>query len=147
MLLKSLYRTCGMTQASELSGAELNYNTSAMELSNPDGKLLKKVTVIQEIIKADKIINICKLKTHGMAKMTGAVKNLFGIVPGTMKAEYHLNRPNISDFANALIDICLLAKDVYKRQILKITVNLAVRMHWRYLRIQRFNMMTLQRHL
>lgn len=112
MLLKSIYRTCGMIQAAELSGAELSYNTSSEEIQNPNGKLLKKVTVVQEIIKADKIINICKLKTHGMAKMTGAVKNLFGIVPGTMKAEYHLNRPNISDFADALIDICLLARPI-----------------------------------
>ena len=58
MLLKSIYRTCGMIQAAELSGAELSYNTSSEEIQNPNGKLLKKVTVVQEIIKADKIINI-----------------------------------------------------------------------------------------
>ena len=30
-----------------------------------------------------------------------------------MKAEYHLNRSNITDFANALIDICLLVKPAF----------------------------------
>ena len=37
---------------------------------------------------------------------------MFGAIPGTMKAEYHLNRSHITDFANALIDICLLTKPV-----------------------------------
>lgn len=112
VLLKSLYKTCGIAEAAELSGAELNYDTSAKEVSFPEGKLLKKVTVAQAIMSGDKIINLCKLKTHGMMKMTCAVKNMFGMIPGTMKAEYHLNRSNILDFANALIDICLLANPV-----------------------------------
>ncbi len=111
-MLRSIYKTCRMTEAAEASGAELNYNTDIDEVSFPEGKLLKKVTVVDEIIKADKVINVCKLKTHSMARMTGAVKNMFGMIPGTMKAEYHLNRSNITDFANALIDICLLAKPV-----------------------------------
>lgn len=112
VLLKSIYKACGIAEAAELSGAELNYNTDIREISFPEGKLLKRITAVDEILKADKVINVCKLKTHAMAKMTGAVKNMFGIVPGTMKAEYHLNRSNINDFANALIDICLLAKPV-----------------------------------
>ncbi len=112
VLLKSIYKACGIAEAAELSGAELNYNTDIREVSFPEGKLLKRITAVDEILKADKVINVCKLKTHAMAKMTGAVKNMFGIVPGTMKAEYHLNRSNINDFANALIDICLLAKPV-----------------------------------
>jgi len=111
-LLKSIYKTCGMTEAAEKSGAELNYNTDTREVSFPEGNLLKKITAVDELLKADKIINVCKLKTHSMAKMTGAVKNMFGMIPGTMKAEYHLNRSNIADFANALIDICLLARPV-----------------------------------
>ena len=58
----------------------------------------------------DKIINVSKLKTHGFAVFTGAVKNLFGLVPGTNKAEYHVNMPDINNFANSLIDICECTK-------------------------------------
>lgn len=112
VLLKSIYKVCGITEAAELSGAELNYNTETREAAFSGGKLLKRITAVDEILKADKVINVCKLKTHAMAKMTGAVKNMFGIVPGTMKAEYHLNRSHINDFANALIDICLFANPV-----------------------------------
>lgn len=111
-ILKAFYKSCGIAEVAELTGAELNYNTAIREVSFPEGKLLKKITTVEAIISADKIINICKLKTHGMAKMTCSVKNMFGMIPGTMKAEYHLNRSNILDFANALIDICLLAKPV-----------------------------------
>jgi len=112
MLLKSVYSASGMSEAAVLSGAELNYNTATAERPFSEGLLLKKITVIDELLNADKVINISKLKTHGMMRMTGAVKNLFGIIPGTMKAEYHLNRPSAADFANALIDICLFAKPV-----------------------------------
>ncbi len=112
VLLKSVYSASGMSEAAALSGARLNYNTTTAERAFPNGVLMKKITVIDELLKADKVINISKLKTHGMMRMTGAVKNLFGTIPGTMKAEYHLNRPNAADFANALIDICLFAKPV-----------------------------------
>lgn len=113
IMLKTIFRGCGMEEAAQLSGAELSFNTDTKEVSFPQGRLLKRVTVVSEIFDADKVINICKLKTHGMVKMTCGVKNMFGAIPGTMKAEYHLNRSNITDFANALIDICLLTKPVF----------------------------------
>lgn len=112
MMLKTIYKGCGMDEAAMQSGAELNFDTSVEEVSFPEGKLLKRITVVSEIMNADKVINVCKLKTHGMVKMTCGVKNMFGAIPGTMKAEYHLNRSHITDFANALIDICLLTKPV-----------------------------------
>ena len=39
--------------------------------------------------KADAVIDFAKLKTHGMAGMTCAVKNFFGAIPGTRKPEFH----------------------------------------------------------
>ena len=47
---------------------------------------------------ADAIINLPKFKTHGMTVLTGAVKNLFGCIPGALKAEFHglsLTRPDV----------------------------------------------------
>lgn len=40
---------------------------------------------------ADVIINLPKLKTHGMTVLTGAVKNLFGCIPGKRKIQWHFN--------------------------------------------------------
>jgi len=61
---------------------------------------------------ADKVISVCKLKTHSMMTYTGAMKNMFGTVPGTVKAEYHVRMPKMEDFADALIDICEASKPV-----------------------------------
>jgi ferredoxin len=43
---------------------------------------------------------------------TGAVKVMFGAIPGVLKAEYHYKMPNLKDFTNMLVDICTLTKPV-----------------------------------
>lgn len=112
MRLRSVYQGCGMKEAAERSGARLNFETGSSETLNPRGLLLKKLTNLDVLRQVNKVINVARLKTHGMMKMTGAVKNLFGTVPGTLKAEYHLNRSEPEQFADALIDICLCADPV-----------------------------------
>lgn len=112
MLLKSIYSVCEMDKAAKLGNAELNYNTEHTICEFPDGKILKKITVGAYIKDCDKIISVCRLKTHCMTKMTGAVKNMFGTIPGTTKAEYHFYCPDVDNFANCLIDICLNAKPI-----------------------------------
>ena len=62
--------------------AILNFDTSCKEVEVPDGKYLKKVTILKPIAEADAVINLCKLKTHGMMVLTAAVKNMFGAIPG-----------------------------------------------------------------
>lgn len=108
--LKSVYETCGMTEAAEKSGADLNYNTEMIDVPYPEGKITKNVKTIKPVLEVDKIINIPKIKTHMMTVYSGAVKNLFGIIPGSYKAECHLRFENTADFSNFLIDICEFAK-------------------------------------
>lgn len=111
-MLKRVYKTTGMLQAAEESGAELSLNTNTAELTGRAGKMLKNLTVTAMSQEADKVISVCKLKTHGMMTYTGAVKNMFGTIPGTMKAEYHVRMPKMEDFADALIDICEAVRPV-----------------------------------
>ncbi|HHW49311.1 MAG TPA: DUF362 domain-containing protein [Clostridiaceae bacterium] len=110
--LNGIYHVCGIEKAAQESGATLNFDFSESEVDNPQGKYLKKVTILKCIADADVIINIPKLKTHGQMVYTGAVKNMFGAVHGVLKAEYHLRMPDYSEFANAIIDIFLSAKPV-----------------------------------
>ncbi len=49
-----------------------------------------KLEVAQDILDADVIINLPKLKTHQMMGMTCAVKNMFGAVVGLRKPRLHL---------------------------------------------------------
>ena len=111
-ILRRNYRVNGMIQAAEESGASLNYNTGSRTISLPEGKLLKQLTQTAMLGDVDKVISVSKLKTHSMMTFTGAVKNMFGTVPGTKKAEYHFSMPDSDDFADALIDICMAAKPV-----------------------------------
>ncbi len=110
--LESVYETCGMAKAAQESGAELNYDTDVVDVPYHEGKIMKSIKTIKPVLEVDKIINIPKIKTHMMTVYSGAVKNLFGIIPGSYKAEYHLRFEDADDFADVLLDICGFAKPV-----------------------------------
>ena len=111
-MLKGVYKVCGIEAVAEQTGAILNYDTSSIEVKAENSKLLGQLTVIGIMNEVDKVISVAKLKTHGMALFTGAVKNMFGIVPGLLKAEYHFKMPDIIDFSDALVDICEFSKPI-----------------------------------
>jgi len=58
----------------------------------------------------DYLINIPKFKTHGLTILSGAIKNLFGLVSGTFKMELHKNYFQVEDFSGILVDIYAQAK-------------------------------------
>jgi len=109
-ILRSIYARSGLKEVAEKTGAILNENVDYATVPVPGGKIVKSLTVTQSILDADVIIPISKLKTHAMMTFTGAVKVLFGIVPGMIKAEYHLKLSRVEDFANLLVDICHYTK-------------------------------------
>ncbi|MCL2137362.1 MAG: DUF362 domain-containing protein [Coriobacteriia bacterium] len=53
----------------------------------------------------DGIVSLPKLKTQGFLKLTGAVKNQFGCIPGRRKGAYHQQLEKPADFARMLIDL------------------------------------------
>ncbi|WP_068553913.1 DUF362 domain-containing protein [Thermotalea metallivorans] len=110
--LRGVYRVCGMEEVAEKTGAQLNYDTGQVEVKDDTLKLLKNLTVIKVLQDVDKVISVSKLKTHGMALFTGAVKNMFGIIPGLLKVEYHFKMSNIVDFSDVLVDICKYANPI-----------------------------------
>jgi Pyruvate/2-oxoacid:ferredoxin oxidoreductase delta subunit len=57
-------------------------------------------------------VNIPKFKTHDFTLLTGAVKNLFGLVPGTYKTELHKNYSKVDEFSRVLVDIYEEAKPI-----------------------------------
>ena len=105
--LKKLYKTCGMYDAAEQAGIEVNMDTGYERVSFPQGKLMKQIDVIKPITQADAVINICKMKTHLFMHMTGAVKNHFGIIPGLSKVGFHAKLFDKERFADMLLDLSL----------------------------------------
>ena len=65
---------------------------------------LKDYYVSKAVKECDILINLPKLKTHGEATITGAIKNYWGIIPGGLKAKYHLLGKNPEQFGETLAD-------------------------------------------
>jgi uncharacterized protein (DUF362 family)/Pyruvate/2-oxoacid:ferredoxin oxidoreductase delta subunit len=65
-----------------------------------------RLEVARAVMDSDHLINLPKLKTHGMTTMTLSVKNLFGCIPGTKKIQWHLRAGvNRHYFVQMLVDI------------------------------------------
>jgi len=103
-LLRLVYRKTGMSWAAEVGGATLNESVASAQVS-ADGKTLHRLDLIQAALDADVVINLPKLKTHGLSTLTVGIKNLFGLVPGTVKVGYHAKLRDIEAFCGGLVDI------------------------------------------
>jgi len=102
--LNRIYAATGMKDV-EACGARLNQNYATADAHFPDALIAKDFTYTAYLDEADAIIDFCKLKTHGMMGMSAAAKNMFGVVPGTFKPEYHFRFPNHEDFAKMILDL------------------------------------------
>ena len=102
--VNKVYKVTGMYET-EKFGAKLNRNFEQTEVKNPDGVVLKSFIYTSWLDEADAVINFCKLKTHGMMGMSAAAKNIFGVIPGTLKPEYHFRFPSHDDFARMMVDL------------------------------------------
>ncbi len=110
--LRSLYRVTGMQAAAVATGAGLNTDCEKVEVPCPGGGQVATLAVMRPAAQADAIINLPKLKTHGLLRYTGAVKNLFGLVPGRLKLDYHARLRDAACFSEMLLDIVGWARPV-----------------------------------
>lgn len=101
-------RTSGLGQVAETLGIELADFIEEEHVHNPDGILLKQFNLARGILEADGVINLPKFKTHGLTRLTGAVKNLFGCLPGVQKTGFHARLPDESRFGEMLVDLAEL---------------------------------------
>ncbi len=68
-------------------------------------KKIHGIPIITAPLEADVFISLPKFKTHSLMILTGALKNVFGIVPGLFKTECHKLAPHPVNFAKLLVDI------------------------------------------
>ena len=103
-ILSHVYKVAGLTPL-EREGVTLNRNFGEKDTAYPEGKVLHSFRYTAYLDEADVIVNVAKLKCHGMMGMSAAAKNMFGTVPGTLKPEYHFRFPDHADFANMILDL------------------------------------------
>lgn len=65
----------------------------------------------KQVIDFQAIFNLCKYKTHSLTLVTGAVKNLFGVVPGLTKSDYHRLYPQPNKLAELIVKIYVELRD------------------------------------
>jgi len=109
-MLRSAYEKCGFAAVAKETGALLNFGTAVKKVSRATGTLVNAAELLAPAVQADVLINLPKLKTHGLTVMTCAVKNMFGLIPGLSKIDYHMRMPEVRDFCGALVGIAELAQ-------------------------------------
>ena len=100
------FEAAGIKAIAEKYGAQL----ISFELCKPikvniSGKILKNAYIAEQVLNADLVINVPKLKTHAFMGLSGAVKNLLGVMPGAQKQEMHVRAVSAKEFTQLLIDL------------------------------------------
>ncbi|HAS92042.1 MAG TPA: hypothetical protein DCS12_07370, partial [Clostridiales bacterium] len=99
-------KVSGYEKVAKEEGAIIkNFDREGVIEVEPKGKYKEKMYLAKPLFDADVVINLPKLKTHSANIYTGAVKNVFGCVPGLRKAMYHKIAPAKDDFGEIIVDI------------------------------------------
>ena len=101
--LDAIYRASGLAAVAQEEGAILNDDLSCDDVVSPTGRTIPMLRVVRD---ADVVIGMAKLKTHAMVGYTGGVKNYFGVIPGLIKSEKHLEYSGTDRFCDMLCDVC-----------------------------------------
>ena len=96
----------GLAQAAGELGVPMADLSAPAQVSFGGALIAKQLVLARAALEADGIVSLPKMKTHGFMRLTGAVKNVFGCVPGIRKGEYHVKMPRAEHFAAMLVDVC-----------------------------------------
>jgi uncharacterized protein (DUF362 family)/NAD-dependent dihydropyrimidine dehydrogenase PreA subunit len=93
---------CGIRQVVEKSGATwVRFNDAYITRKVGNNE----IRITAHVAKVDLIISLSKLKNHELMIFSGAIKNIFGFVPGFYKAMQHVNHPDRNRFGKFFVDL------------------------------------------
>lgn len=98
----------GVRELCDEAGVEINIldRESPVKVVNPNAEVVREFWFPEFALRCDGIINVPKLKTHNLTKLTCAVKNLFGLQQGGTKAHHHRRTANNPEkFSRLLVDL------------------------------------------
>ncbi|PKL50981.1 MAG: hypothetical protein CVV42_01380 [Candidatus Riflebacteria bacterium HGW-Riflebacteria-2] len=104
---EDFWNRTGFATAAANSGARLLCfeNDDKQRLSFVSNGRELAVYATRHCFDVDLVINLPKMKTHNLTRITGALKNLFGLLPGLAKAQWHKAFPRPIDFSNFIVDL------------------------------------------
>lgn len=93
---------CGLIEASR--GCFANLGQRPVRHPVPS-RFFDSLAFSADVLEADAVVSLPKLKTHGLTFLTAGIKNTFGYVVGGDKMRVHAACPTPVRFAEALVDI------------------------------------------
>lgn len=96
---------CGIKAAAHELDIPIGDFEHGTQVDFKEGKVCDKFVLCDEVIASDGIINLCKMKTHQLERITGAVKNTFGCVYGVNKGASHAKFATAETFAKMIADL------------------------------------------
>ncbi|UNC92696.1 DUF362 domain-containing protein [Candidatus Contubernalis alkaliaceticus] len=102
--------SCGADRVLENLQVPLVSFENPVEVKYPEGRLCINFPLARPVVETDILVSIARLKTHSLTRYTGAVKNLYGCIPGKDKAALHLRYNKIENFSRMLADLLGLIK-------------------------------------
>jgi uncharacterized protein (DUF362 family)/Pyruvate/2-oxoacid:ferredoxin oxidoreductase delta subunit len=113
--MEEVWRKTGMRDIAERHPVKLvNLSASGFREVESGGIRFKLSEVLWQ---CGIVVNVAKMKTHGLMAFTGSLKNLYGLIPGLVKMEMHGQFLNTQDFARMLVALYSAVKS-------RITYNL-----------------------
>ena len=106
--IKKTAEVCGISQVAERLDLPMADFATGSTVEYVSGRLVRKYEICKGVLESDAIVNICKMKTHQLETITGAVKNMFGCVHGLSKSASHAKFPDAHSFAQMLIELNLI---------------------------------------
>lgn len=105
------FEISGITKVAEGEGIEvILFNKNGFEMVKiSTGEQLKEIYFSKDVLDADIVISMPKLKTHALVYYTGAIKNMFGALLADSRKKTH-RIDNIELFSKALVDIFTIRK-------------------------------------
>ncbi len=108
---RAIFEASGMAAVARDEDVEVVLlDDDVVRVPAPGGVLYQHFNLGRAAVDVDVLIDMPRLKTHGFMMMTGAVKNLFGCIPGLEKAQFHVKVPDRDDFGDMLVDLLLACR-------------------------------------
>lgn len=95
-------KRCGIFQASLGTFVNIGKRCRIIKINS---RFVDNINVSDAVLDADIVIDLPRFKTHAYAGVSGAIKNMFGIVVGPGKAKLHFAARKLDEFHELLVDL------------------------------------------
>jgi len=110
-LTRKAFKTSGIEAVANKYGATLiAFEEEPVVKIEKDLMGLKELYVPKILLDVDMVIDACKLKTHGSLRLSGAIKNMFGCLPGGYKQKIHRWLGSEFELTDVFLDIHRVVK-------------------------------------